>query len=255
MSTQGQFVWYELMTTDPDAAQAFYSDVVGWTAADSGMPDMSYTLFKAGDQEVAGLMELPQEAREAGGRPFWLGYVAVDDTDASAEKVKETGGTIHRMPADIPGVGRFALVADPQGAVFALFTGAEECESAPPRDTLGHGGWSELLATDWESAFDYYANLFPWTKGDAIDMGPKGVYQLFAQGDDAIGGMMTKPEQVPVPFWLYYFIVDGIDAAKGRVEAANGQVLIDPMEVPGGGWIVQCIDPQGAMFALYAQQR
>jgi len=258
MNAQGRFVWYELMTTDTKAAETFYRNAVGWSAADSGMPGMSYTLFSFGETPVAGLMALPKEACDSGARPGWLGYVAVDDVDANAAKVKDRGGSIQRPPSDIPGVGRFAIVADPQGAVFALFNAAEDCEEArPAQEGIGHGGWSELMAAEWESAFGFYADLFGWEKGEAVDIGPMGVYQVFTQNGQQIGGMMTKPEALPLPApcWLYYFIVDGIDAAIARVKAGGSRILNGPMEVPGGGWIVQCVDPQGAMFALYSQQR
>jgi uncharacterized protein len=88
-----------------------------------------------------------------------------------------------------------------------------------------------------------------------MDMGPMGIYQMFAFGGEAIGGMMTKPPSMPAPCWMYYFNVDGIDAAKARVETGGGAILNGPMEVPGGHWIVQCRDPQGAMFCLVAPRR
>jgi predicted enzyme related to lactoylglutathione lyase len=255
-NSHGRFVWYELMTTDTQAAEAFYRDVVGWSAKDAGMPGMSYTLFSVGGSHVAGLMALPQSAREAGARPGWNGYVAVDDVDRRAAQLAEAGGTVHRAPDDIPGVGRFAMVADPQGAVLALFKpAAGDGAPAAARGTPGHAGWNELLAADGQAIFPFYADLFGWTKADAMDMGPMGIYQLFAVDGVPIGGMMTKPAEVPAPFWLYYFNVDGIDAAKARVEAGGGTIVYGPDEVPGGSWILQCLDPQGAMFALLAPRR
>jgi predicted enzyme related to lactoylglutathione lyase len=254
-SSQSTFVWYELMTTDLEAAEAFYREVVGWSAQDWGQPGTSYKIMSAGDRSVAGLMTLPEEVRAAGGRPAWLGYIGVPDVDTAAERLRQSGGKIHRAPADIPEVGRFAVVADPQGAMFMLFTPSRgPGEQAAPM-TNGHVGWHELYAADGESAFDFYAGQFGWTKDQAMDMGPMGTYQLFAAGGYPIGGMMTKPAQVPVPAWLYYFVVPGIDDAVARVRDAGGQVLNGPMEVPGGAWIIQCLDPQGAMFALVAAKR
>jgi uncharacterized protein len=245
----GKFVWYELMTTNMTAAETFYRGVIGWSAKDAGMPGMSYTLFSMGEAGVAGLMTLPDAAL----KPGWIGYIAVDDVDASAALAKRAGGAIHRAPDDIPGVGRFAVTADPQGAVLALFksSGQENPPAAAP-GTRGHGGWHELHAADWRTAFDYYQNLFGWTKADTVDMGPMGVYQLFANGGEPIGGMMTKPETMPAPFWLYYFNVENINAAAARVRSGGGQVVREPQQVPGGSWIVHCLDPQGALFALAA---
>jgi len=253
----GRFVWYELMTTDAEAAADFYRSVVGWSAADAGMPGMAYTLFSAGGRQVAGAMALARDALDAGERPGWTGYVAVDDVDAAAARLTQRGGTVHRPPADIPNVGRFAAVADPQGAAFALFapagTGAAPAAATP--GTPGHVGWHELMAGDWRTAFAFYADLFGWTTAEAMDMGPLGTYQTFAQDGETIGGMMTGPPDCPAPFWQYYFGVAGIDAAAARVTGGGGRVLMGPQEVPGGAWIIQCLDPQGATFALLAPRR
>lgn len=253
-SSHGKFVWYDLMTTDSKAAEEFYRSVIGWRAQDSGLPDRAYMILSAAETPIGGLMALPAEARAAGARPGWNGYIAVDDVDACTARVKQAGGTIHRAPEDIPGVGRFACLADPQGAMFMLFKGLTDMQPPEPAPgTPGHTGWRELHAGDWESAFAFYSGLFGWTKGDAIDMGPMGIYQLFATGGLPVGGMMTKT--VPVPFWLYYFNVDDIEAAAARVTDKGGQVVNGPHQVPGGSWIVQCRDPQGALFALTGPHR
>ena len=188
--------------------------------------------------------------------PRWMGYVAVDDVDAYAARVKAAGGSVHRAPDDIPGVGRFAVVADPHGAGFILFRGSSEPQSPPAAPgTPGHIGWHELHAGDGESAFAFYSGLFGWTKAEAMDMGPMGVYQIFATDGAPVGGMMTKMPETPAPFWLYYFNVDALDAAMARATKGGAKIANGPMEVPGGRWIVQCLDPQGAMFAMLAPKR
>jgi predicted enzyme related to lactoylglutathione lyase len=249
------FVWYELMTTDMDAAEAFYRAVVGWTAQAFSHPDMRYTVLGAGETMVAGLMALPPEARAAGLPPGWVGYIGVDDVDDATDRLRQAGGAVHRPPADIPDVGRFSVVADPQGAMFMLFKPTGEGGSPAPAGTPGHVGWRELYASDWASAFDFYAGQFGWTKADAVDMGPMGTYQLFAAGGEPMGGMMNKPDRIPSPAWLFYFNVAEADAAAARVADHGGRVLNGPHQVPGGSWIVQCMDPQGAMFALVAASR
>ena len=256
-ATAGRFVWYELMTTDREAAAAFYQDAIGWQARDSGMPGVSYTLFSAGGADVAGLMALPAEARAAGARPGWNGYIAVADVDAETARIAAAGGAVHHRPEDIPGVGRFAVVADPGGAVFALFKGAMEGSDwqPPALDAPGRVGWHELYAADGKAAFAFYASRFGWSKDQAMDMGAMGVYQLFAVDGEAVGAMMTKPATVPAPFWNFYLNVEAIDAAAARVKAGGGDVVTGPMEVPGGRWIVQCLDPQGAFFSLVAPGR
>ncbi|MDQ3906172.1 MAG: VOC family protein [Actinomycetota bacterium] len=254
-SFHGKFVWYELLTTDADAAEAFYRDVIGWGAQDAGLPDRRYTMLTVGERPVCGLMTLCEEAREMGARPGWIGYVAVEDVNASAAQVTQQGGTVHRAPSDIPGVGRFAIVSDPQGAKIALFRGSAGERQCVPPNAPGHGGWHELHATDQEAAFDFHSQLFGWTKAEPVDMGPMGTYQLFAAGGQTIGGMMTKPEAQPAPAWLYYFNVDRVDPAADRVRAGGGQITAGPHQVPGGGWIAHCVDPQGGRFAVVGPNR
>ncbi len=250
------FVWYELMTTDVSAADAFYRTVIGWTSRDWDEPGTQYKIMNAGEHSVAGLMPIPAEVRAAGGRPAWLGYILAEDIDAATEKAKQAGGTVHRTPADIPRVGRFSVVADPQGATFILFKPASPGDnSRAPGGTPGHVGWHELYAADWKKAFDFYSGQFGWTKADAIELGPMGTYQTFAAGGPAIGGMMNKPPQMPAPSWQFYFNVEAADAAAARVKDNGGQILNGPMQVPGGSWILQCLDPQGAMFCLVGLTR
>jgi len=250
----GRFVWYELATTDIGAAKAFYADVVGWGTHDVSMGGADYTLFTAGGAPVSGLMNLPDEMRKSGLRSSWLGYVGVDDVDATAERIKELGGAVHVPPTDIPNVSRFSVAVDPQMATFALFkwfSPGQEHPVAP--GALGGVGWHELLAADWEKAWTFYRELFGWQKA-AADIGPMGTYQLFSAGGETIGGMFTKPSTAPVPFWLYYFNIGDIDVAMRRVKAGSGAILDSPIEVPGDRWIVRCTDPQGAMFALVGKR-
>jgi predicted enzyme related to lactoylglutathione lyase len=249
----GRFNWYQLMTTEPEAASRFYTAVIGWTANAMQGPAQDYTVFEADGAGVGGMMTLPEAAKQAGAPPHWIGYIAVDSVDDAAARLTADGGTVHHAAEDIPGVGRFSVVADPQGAMFILFrpfpTGPRP---AVAPGTPGHAGWHELHAAEWQSAFDFYAKQFGWTKGETHDMGPMGIYQLFATGGDAVGGMMTKQPAIPFPVWLYYFNVSDINQAAARVLQAGGKVLNGPHPVPGGSWILQCADPQGAMFALVA---
>jgi len=248
------FCWYELMTSDTAAAGKFYSAVVGWKAEETqgGMP---YTMFAPpGGPPIGGMMDLPAQVAAQGGPPGWIGYVAVDDVEASTAKAAELGGKVHRPPADIPGVGRFSVLADPFGAVFMLFHPAPEFAMPPDGEGVGFVAWRELMAGDLEQAWAFYSGLLGWTKDTDHDMGPMGPYRLFKTGGDkATGGMMTKPANLPASFWTYYFTVDGVRAATDRLTAAGGKVMNGPMQVPGGDWVVQAMDPQGGMFALYSR--
>jgi uncharacterized protein len=250
VSSHGRFVWYELTTTDMKSAKAFYASVVGWGARGASMPGSAYSLFTIGDSPVTGLMNMPEEARRTGVTPRWTGYVGVDDVDAAVERIKQLGGTVYVPPMDVPNISRFSVVADPQMATLALVKGAKtsQAQSVAPGKP-GHVGWHELLAADWETAFAFYGELFGWQKADS-HVGVMGAYQEFSAGGETIGGTFTKPATLPVPFWLYYFNIDDIQAAAKRVEAGGGQIVYGPTEVPGGAWIVHCTDPEGAIFAL-----
>ena len=245
-----KFVWYDLMTSDPKAAASFYTQVIGWEAKDSGMPGPEYTIFSAGPG-VAGLMALPGKDEH----PAWMGYIGVDDVDAATERVAAAGGAVHVAPRDIPQVGRFSLVADPQGAVFYLFhpTGTAEISDEAP-NAPGRICWHELYATDLDAASAFYAEQFGWVKDEAHDMGPMGPYQMFSMGGPPLGGMMKTPPGMPTPSWGYYFSVDGIAASVERVIKGGGTLVHGPSQVPGGGWIAQCLDPQGALFGMASMQ-
>lgn len=261
-SFEGTFIWYELMTSDQDAAIDFYTHVVGWTAADFPSPpemgDFRYTIFSVGDRGIAGLFAINEEMKATGARPGWLGVIGVADTDATAKRIAEAGGKVLKQPDDIPTVGRFAIVADPGGAMFELLTPIPpEKEPAPLAvQTPGKVGWHELYSGNGEkAAFDFYSGLFGWKTDQEMDMGAMGKYRIFSKDGVQLGGMMDKPENVPVPNWTFYINVDRLDPAVERVKSKGGQVVMGPMEVPGGSWIIQGMDPQGALFALVAPQR
>jgi uncharacterized protein len=249
-NSHGRFAWYELITTDAEAAKAFYTKVVGWGARDASVPGRPYTLFTFGEVAVSGLMDLPEDARKMGGKPSWIGYVGVDDVDAAVDRVKRLGGAVYLPPTDVPNISRFSIFGDPQTARLALFkwlTPTQEQPSEP--GAPGRVGWHELLAADWEKALVFYSELFGWQKANA-DIGEMGTYQLFSAGGQTMGGMLTKPQTMPSPFWIYYFNVVDIDTAAQHVKAGGGEILDEPLELPGGSWVIQCTDPQGAIFAL-----
>ena len=247
--SDGRFVWYELATTDVDTAKAFYSSVVGWGTADA-TPGSVYTLFTAGGTPVAGLARLQAVAQKAGAAPQWRGYVGVDDLDAAARRVKKLGGTVLMPPTDVPNVSRLSVIADPQMATLALIEGREAGQEQPAQPKApGHVVWRELIATDWERAFIFYNKLLGWQKASATPS-PMGNYQEFSAGSHTIGGMFNRIDSEGFSVWLYYFSVSDIDAAAKQVVACGGKIIYGPLTVPGTARIVQCIDPQGAVFGL-----
>ena len=249
------FIWYELITSDADAAAAFYHHVVGWTQRPFEQ-DPRYRLFSMGDKGIGGLMTLPPDAAGAGMPPSWHAYVSVADVDASVTAITAAGGTVYMPATDVPTVGRMAMVTDPQGAAFYVMTpmGDGPSESFTPIKP-GHIGWNELHTSDAEAALRFYDEQLGWKSPRAMDMGPMGSYHFFNTGNgDAVGGIFTDT-QFPRPKWLFYINVEDITAAVERVQSVGGVVLNGPHEVPGGQWIIVGHDPQGAMFALVGPKR
>jgi len=251
--SQGNFVWYELMTSDVTGAIRFYEDVVGWGTqayAGGGAP---YTMWTANGTPIGGVLPLTDQARKLGAPPHWLAYVTADDVDALTRKAESLGARTVVPPSDIPTIGRFSVIADPQGAVIALFKPSGTGMQPPAEPPPGHVSWHELVTSDWEGAFRFYAALFGWQKTDSFE-GPMGTYQMYGKGGRTLGGMMTMPKDYPAPpHWLYYVKVNDLDAALGRVRKRDGKVWNGPMEVPGGDRVAQCVDAQGAAFALHGK--
>jgi len=243
MVTAGAFVSYDLRTTDLEKAEAFYTAVVGWRVRRSG----DSRAFFAGEQRVGTLMALPERARAQGAPAHWLGHIGVEDVEASARRVVALGGQ-QLGPVQQTAEGRrIATLKDPQGAVFAVSAGIQ---TKRPEAIV----WHELYTTDRERAWPCYAELFGWKESKTLQMGPPvGSYQMFTwTGAERDMGAMADMARLPGvhTHWLFYLSVKDLDAALEKVRALGGVVLNGPMEVPGGGRVAQCEDPQGAAFAL-----
>ncbi len=245
---QGKFVWHELMTPDAQAAADFYARVLPWTTEASTVP--GYTLWMSGMAGVAGLMGQPQAVRDSGTPPSWLVYIAAPDVDATVEAAQRLGGKVLKSPTDIPGIGRFAVLSDPQGAAFAVFmpTMAAPDGAKPP---IGRFSWHELATVDPQNALAFYAQLFGWTRGPAHDMGAGGLYQIIEHAGAQIGGVHVLQDPSKPPHWLSYVRVGRLDEAVAAVQAHGGRVLRGPHVVPGGDRVAHVMDPQGGTIALH----
>lgn len=261
----GRHVWSELMTSDMKGAETFYNKVIGWTAEPFGDSPTPYTQFKrSGGGGVAGLMQTPEGMNMP---PFWAMYIAVPRFDEAVAQIKRLGGSELSGAIDVPTIGRMQMMKDPQGAGFYIIEpepqdnppvlSERERVEGPDRDPeVGEASWLELMTTDQPAATKFYQQLFGWQPTEAMDMGEMGKYQMFNRGPRMIGGMMNKPKEMAdaPPFWAIYFRVPDINAAAQRIKANGGQILNGPMEVPGGDWILNAMDPQGAAFALHAKK-
>lgn len=252
---RGQFVWYELVTTDVEAAKRFYSQVVGWGTQPYDN-DPSYTMWTSGGTALGGLMLLPQEARRMGAPPSWMGYISTPDVDATVRQATSLGGKILTGPRDIPDIGRFAVIQDPQGAAFAAYR-SSGWSPTHMGDKVGEFSWHELATKDYRAAFEFYRALFGWETTGSHDMGSMGIYHMFGRAGRSLGGMFNKmlPDTPGPPSWTYYVAVDSADRVAAGATAAGGKVLHGPVDVPGGDRIAQCMDPQGTVFAVRARKR
>jgi predicted enzyme related to lactoylglutathione lyase len=255
----GSFIWYELMTTDPDGARDFYGKVVGWKISDgpareAGSPDYRHIIRDDGGSN-GGVLGLDKAMCDGGARPCWMGYLHVEDVDAEVAAIVAEGGK-SLMPAFDLEVGRIAMVADPQGVPIYLMKPippAHDPEAASDVFSgaqVQHVSWNELYTPDIAGAKAFYARHFHFAFNDSMPMGPMGDYWFIDHGGETIGAMMQQPPHVPMPGWNYYIRVADIDAASEAVKAGGGRVLNGPMEVPGGDWIINGMDPQGAAFSL-----
>jgi hypothetical protein len=239
------------MTNDTDGAIDFYSKIVGWGTLPFEGSETPYTMWTVGETPIGGVSAI-DPATMGDMPPNWMAHISTPDVDATANRIKVLGGAIHTEPMDIPNIGRFAVASDPQGAAFAIFGSAEEAAGPDEAAQPGEFSWSELATTDYRAAFDFYSDLFGWEITNDSDMGGMGIYRIFGLNGRDLGGMYDKTDQMPgPPFWLYYVSVKDIDKTAEAVKQHGGQVLHGPMEVPGGDRIAQCMDPQGAAFAIH----
>jgi predicted enzyme related to lactoylglutathione lyase len=249
-TNNGRFVWYEYLAKDAKKAVAFYTDVIGWKTEKFAMGG-DYVMWVGNQGPLGGVMALPDEAAKMGTPPNWMAHVQVENVDSTAALAKKLGGNILKEPADIPTVGRFSIIADPQGAVISVFTPTSPMD-LHDSTKAGEFCWNELMTSDNVAAFDFYTQLFGWKILHEMEMGPMGTDRIFGLGERQMVGMMTMPPGSPMPpMWIYYTEVVDLDAAMALAKKDGATVMNGPMDVPGGGRIAQLMDPQGAAFALH----
>ena len=249
MSSHGQFIWYDLITPDKKAAIDFYHDVVGWETQPAQGVD--YTMWSNKGAPLGGVVGF---GTGMGDQPAWLPYISVDDVDETAEKAKRHGGKVVHGPKDIGEGGRYATLADPQGGTFAIYHSPHSGNAPPFAPTVGQFSWHELATSNYKAAYDFYKALFGWDQVSSFEMGDMGTYFMYGKGSTAYGGMYDKPADMPMPTaWLNYIMVGDVQKAVDITKQKGGQLINGPMEVPGGDIVANCIDPQGAMFALHSR--
>ena len=251
VDVRGRFVWHQLMTRDVPGAKNFYSKLVGWKT----MPwplDPAYTVCHADFGPVAGIMAIPPDL-PADMPSHWVQYIGTRDVDGTADAAVRAGGSVMKSPSDMQGAGRYAVIKDPQGAVFAIIdpeNARPEPQGLPP---LGIFSWHELATTDHEAAFAFYSGLFGWDAMQRMDMGPSGVYLIFGQNGVQRGGMYVPSSNLQMPpSWMPYAHVPNADKGFALATSNGARPLVPPMDVPGGSRIACLLDPAGAAFAIHS---
>lgn len=264
MTDASNFICYELMTPDPAGAARFYGAVVGWTIASERDPaagDMDYRMIGRSDGgNAGGVLALSADMLAGGARPLWIGYIHTKDVDAKIAAIKADGGSVQMDATDIP-VGRIAMVTDPQGAPFYIM------DPAPPPGMEGQESdvfsvdqpqrirWNELATSDPDGATAFYTGHFGWGQNGEMDMGDMGAYRFIQRGDVGLGAIMPLMPGMPASMWTFYIGVDDIDRAQAAVTANGGTITNGPMEIPGGEYAMNGIDPQGAAFGLVGPRK
>jgi predicted enzyme related to lactoylglutathione lyase len=243
----GRFSWYELMTTDPDAARDFYRRVTGWTTCQWEEGEGPYEMWMNGETPIGGLIQLPAPDVP----PCWMVYLSTPDLTGTLDRVKGLGGSV-LMEIGVPLVGRFAVIADPQGAVIAVIEPEGEAGGHDGPAAVGEFSWCDLATSDLDAAWSFYTQVFDWREAGRMDMGPRGSYQMFNRGAHTLGGMLNAPEGTPVG-WYYYVRVPDAHVAAETVKQLGGRVTAGPMQVPGGDFMAHCMDPQGVPFAVHSK--
>jgi len=255
-SPQGEFIWYELMSPDPEGSKAFYDAVVGWDISEAAPEFQGYRMIGRSDGKFAGgVLPISAEMQQHGARPTWLGYIHVTDVDRSVGKIEQAGGKSLMPATDIPNVGRIAMVADPQGAPFYVMkpippagdpNAKSDVFSASEQQRVG---WNELQTSDVEGARRFYGDQFGWGSEEYMDMGEMGLYRFFDQQGTRIGALFDASNGQR-SHWRFYIRVPSISAAKDAAERGGGTIHMGPHQVPTGEYVVIGSDPQGAEFAL-----
>jgi predicted enzyme related to lactoylglutathione lyase len=251
----GTPIWYELLTADPAASKAFYDAVLGWNIEAQPSGELDYRMIDTGSGNglVGGAMRLTDEMRQGGARPTWLFYIGVDDVDATVARIEAAGGGVIMPPWSIEGIGRMALVRDPQGIPFYVMRGASNENSAAfSRDGMGKCNWNELTTPDQQAANTFYAEIFGWSYPDRMPMGDMGDYVFIDAAGTTVGATMTASQPGQPTGWQFYFRAPDIDAAAEKVTKNGGTVHAGPMEVPGGDRVIVASDPAGVMFGIVA---
>ena len=240
----GKFVWFEHVSKDMPKARTFYAELFGWNSDGVPMGGQQYYMIKNGTAGIGGF-----RTATPGLQPHWMSYLSVADVDASVAAAQKAGAKILMPPTDFPPVGRGATLADPQGAAFSIWKGAdgdrEDLDPIPDGDWY----WNELMTKDEGAALKFYEGVFGFAH-DAMPMGPQFTYYVLKNGGVPRGGLMKAPDPQVPPMWLPYVRVADCDASVARAKRLGANVMKEPTDIPEVGRFAVFVDPTGAALAI-----
>jgi predicted enzyme related to lactoylglutathione lyase len=249
-SAPGDFCWFELATSDQNAAKSFYTALFGWTVQDVPMgPGGLYSLLQLNGRIAASAYTMLPDESSAGLPPHWKLYVAVTSADDTVRKASELGARIIDPPFDIGDRGRTAVIQDPTGAVFFLWQ-PNQRSGVGVTGEPGSFCWADLTTPDQARAKSFYEGVFGWNVTPGRD---NSGYLHIVNGQSYIGGIPpTRPgsSRTP-PHWLVYFAVGSVDTTIEKAKELTARTLFPPTDFQGVGRMAILADPQGAVFALF----
>jgi predicted enzyme related to lactoylglutathione lyase len=245
----GRFVWHDLMTTDAARSLDFYGQLFPeWAVEDLDVGEAgTYHMIHVDGLKCGGIVAIPEDA---GIPSHWIGYVEVEDCDATVERVKEAAGSLVMPAHTAPGVGRFAVVADPVGAMVKPFQVEREV-TLPTHPTSGNFVFDECLSNNVPATQRFYQSVFGWSLFET-PMDGMGTYTLFRVGEqDTAGCLAMPPEAEGNPTWLTYLCAEDIDDRAAKAESLGAQTFVAPQDIPGVGRFSVHADSNNAFFALF----
>lgn len=231
------------MSPKPEQSERFYGELFAWKINSVPYGPGTYRLVYAGEKQIAGIMHFDK----AGIPPHWVSYVTVDDVDATAAKAKAAGGTIANPPMDIPNVGRFAVLLDPDNAPTVAFKSANPEPDSNAQPALGEFVWEQLNSPAPEKSIAFYTQVYGWTSRP--QEGDPRMFVLASGGTD-VCTIMQAPPGVPA-HWLTYVVVEKLKDANERCKRLGGKVMVEEIPVPKFGALSVVQDELGAMIGLF----
>jgi predicted enzyme related to lactoylglutathione lyase len=248
----GKIIWHDLLTDTPEASKRFYSELFGWEFQEIGLDlgifrSVNYTLIRHNGELIGGMIDQSRLDTQAD-ISQWVVLVSVSDIEKATEALEAGGGKVFTPPTDLAERGRIAVVADAQGALFAML----ETKDGDPIDkepAIGSFLWDEIWSANVDETARFYQRIADYEIGEKSVNANEGYRFLSTEGKPRAGILANPVEELP-PLWVTYIRVDDPAAITARVEELGGQILLDSQDRDLGGQVALIAGPSGAGIAL-----